>query len=508
MTSAITNTFAKNITRWETPGGNISIRGMFGNLLSSYSSTGINASPFTIETINTDSSLSSGIFTSSVNSMTGTRIVNLPNGENGMVKNINTSFQRTSPVIVNVDTGGTYQLGPSRPTSTLLYNNSWALTNTSDGVLSFYPTKKDIDLVGSGSFNNIVSQGTSVSLSDDGNTLAIGGPGDHSNIGATWIFTRSGTWSQQGNKLIGTGVTGTSGQGSSCALSADGNTLAIGGPLDNSFIGATWIFTRSGTTWTQQGDKLIGTGVTGTSKQGYSCSLSSDGNTLAVGGITDSSDNGAVWIFTRSNGLWSQQTKISGNTSSSAGFSCSLSSDGNTLAIGSPNDNSLAGSTSIYTRSGGIWTQQTILVGTGAIGTSSEQGFSCSLSADGNTLATGGPFDDTVIGATWIFTRSGTTWTQQSKLIGTGNIGGSTQGMSCALTADGNTLISNGPSDNSSLGATWVFTRSGTTWTQQSKLVSGIVFQGLSCDLSSNGNTLALGCPDDNGSIGSTLIYV
>jgi hypothetical protein len=104
---------------------------------------------------------------------------------------------------------------------------------------------------------------------------------------------------------VGTGATGPTRQGYSVSLSADGNTLAVGGPRDNNNIGATWIFTRSGTTWTQQGSKLVGTGVTGsTSQQGSSVSLSKNGNTIAVGGNTDNTTGtrpaiviGATWIF-------------------------------------------------------------------------------------------------------------------------------------------------------------------------------------------------------------------
>ena len=72
------------------------------------------------------------------------------------------------------------------------------------------------------------------------------------------MFTRSGsTWTQQGEKLDRrTGETGSAWFGYSVALSADGNTALIGGWLDNNWNGAAWVFTRSGSTWTQQGEKL------------------------------------------------------------------------------------------------------------------------------------------------------------------------------------------------------------------------------------------------------------
>jgi hypothetical protein len=90
-------------------------------------------------------------------------------------------------------------------------------------------------------------------LSDDGDTAMISGPHDNSYTGAAWVYTRSGTaWTQQGSKLVGTGAVGSARQGSSIALSADGNTAIVGGISDNRLAGATWVHSRSGTVWTQQ----------------------------------------------------------------------------------------------------------------------------------------------------------------------------------------------------------------------------------------------------------------
>merc|ERR1711991_96342 len=204
------------------------------------------------------------------------------------------------------------------------------------GCCSAVFTQQGTKLVGTGAGG--ANQGRSVSLSSDGNTMAIGGPGDAITQGAVWIFTRTGSvWSQQGTALVGTGFTGIANQGTSVVLSSDGNTLAIGGPFDNSSQGAVWIFTRTGSVWSQQGAKLVGTGNVGFAYQGTSVSLASDGNTLAVGGPVDNSSQGAVWIFTRTGTEWSQQgAKLvgTGAVGASQGTSVSLSSDGNTLAIG------------------------------------------------------------------------------------------------------------------------------------------------------------------------------
>jgi hypothetical protein len=86
-------------------------------------------------------------------------------------------------------------------------------------------------------------------------------------------------FTQQGGKLLGTDAVGASFQGYSVAFSSDGNTAVVGGLGDNAFAGAVWVYTRSGGVWTQQGSKLVGTGAVGAAQQGSSVALSADGNT-------------------------------------------------------------------------------------------------------------------------------------------------------------------------------------------------------------------------------------
>jgi hypothetical protein len=171
------------------------------------------------------------------------------------------------------------------------------------------------------------------------NAASQGGITDNRLTGAVWVFTRSGGgWTQQGSKLVGTGAVGQGGQGISVALSADGTTAIVGGPYDNSNTGAAWVFARSGGGWTQQGNKLVGTGAVATARQGSSVALSADGNTAIVGGTYDNADTGAAWVFTRSGGVWAQQgSKLVGTgavATARQGSSVALSADGNTAIVG------------------------------------------------------------------------------------------------------------------------------------------------------------------------------
>jgi hypothetical protein len=399
-------------------------------------------------------------------------------------------------------------------------------------------TQQGPKLVGTGAVGNAGQ--ASVAVSADGNTAIVGGPEDNvdsntgSPQGAAWVYTRAnGVWTQQGSKLVGTGAVGSS-QGSSVALSGDGNTAIVGGNSDNSGVGAVWVYTRSGGAWTQQGSKLVGTGAVGQAQQGSSVALSADGSTAIVGGPVDNIDSntgssqGAAWVYTRSGGVWTQQgPKLVANDAvgnAEQGVSVALSADGNTAIVGGPLDNSdplraNGGAAWVFTRTNGVWTQQgSKLVGTGASGGNAQgagQGSSVSLSADGNTAIVGGPGDVTFAkGATWVFTRSNGFWAQQgAKLVGTGAVGISLQGSSVALSGDGNTAIVGGPADNNDIGATWVFTRSGGVWTQQgAKLVGNDAFgqalQGSSVSLSADGNTAIVGGFGDNSMAGAAWVFV
>ena len=113
------------------------------------------------------------------------------------------------------------------------------------------------------------------------------------------MFTRSGAgvWSQQGPKLTPTGEVGEGRFGVSVALSADGDTALIGALYDNGARGASWVFRRTGTTWTQQGGKLTGGGESGESEFGTNVALSADGATALIGGWRDNGGAGASWVF-------------------------------------------------------------------------------------------------------------------------------------------------------------------------------------------------------------------
>jgi hypothetical protein len=171
---------------------------------------------------------------------------------------------------------------------------------------------------------------------------------------------------QQGEKLTGLGGHGTPIFGESVALSADGNTALIGGGADDyDLAGAAWVFTRTGSVWSQQGPKLIAPAAPDIQPElGRSVALSADGNIALVGAPGFSAEGhevGEAWIFTRTDSTWTLGPELTGGEeeSGAAGFgdSVALSADGNTALVGGEDDNSSAGAAWVFTRSGSTWTQ-------------------------------------------------------------------------------------------------------------------------------------------------------
>ncbi len=297
--------------------------------------------------------------------------------------------------------------------------------------------------------------GISVALSADGNTLAVGAPAEASSsvgigstpnelafqAGAVYVFTRTaGTWSQQA--YVKASNTGAGDQfGTSVSLSADGNTLAVGAsgeassttgigstPNELAFqAGAVYVYTRdTGGTWSQQA--YVKASNTGAGDHfGNSVALSADGNTLAVGASGEDSSStgigstpnesassaGAVYVYTRdTGGTWSQQAYVKASNSGAGdqfGTSVSLSGDGDTLAVGASLEASAAtgidgnqadntaadaGAVYVFTRDlVGVWSQQ-VYVKASNTGAGDRFGTSAALSSDGNTLAVGATGED------------------------------------------------------------------------------------------------------------------
>lgn len=342
--------------------------------------------------------------------------------------------------------------------------------------------------------------GYSVSLSGD--TLAVGADREDTgglSAGAVYIYTRSGTtWTEQQilhasnpreNDYFGGHV------------SLDGDTLAISATGEDGTAdlvtgaGAVYIYTRSGTTWTEQqilhaSDAQIG--------DSFGSSVSLDGDTLAVGAwLEDGGESspatnaGAVYIYTQIGGAnWTEQAIIhASDLEGSDWFGRSVSLDGDTLAVGADGEDtggSSAGAVYVFTRSDSDWSEQKIFHANGA---GALDVFGLYLSLSGDTLAVGAPGEDgngndfPESGAVYIYTRSGTNWTEQGML---GGAVGDSFGYGVSLSGDTLAVGAYGAD------ASYIYTRFGATWSKR-KMFSGVVGSRFGISTSLSGDSLAVG---------------
>lgn len=412
------------------------------------------------------------------------------------------------PVYITVSTGGTFALSANNPIVTLFFDDChWTIEDNARDVYSFYPTTQQgptllLDCFKTGEGNSYLE---AVAVSADGNTAAIGAPDDSGN-GATWIYVRKcGAWEKQA-KLYGALTSGFSGQGVAVSLSADGNTLAVGGSTDNSGIGAVWIFVRDECgKWSQQGTKLVISPVAGISKiaeTGAAVDLSADGNTLIVGSPssldTVLNQTGLITVFTRTAGTWTQGPSTWSTTNlvsisqpvNNQGTRVSISADGTVIA------ESGDGAVVMYSYLGGVLTQVQFLE-TSNFGNKFGLG-GLDLSADGLNLAVGAT-GQSPNGVVYIYVNVAGIWTLQGLPVQTSNLLSNPAlfGYTVSFSGDASTLAVGAYQDNTTEGAVFVFTRTATNWVEREKLVGppnqGSVNQGTSVALSSEGNTLVVG---------------
>ena len=377
--------------------------------------------------------------------------------------------------------------------------------------------------------------------------------------------------------------------GAAVAISADGNTMAVGAPGEGSAArtingdqanndaddsGAVYIYTRSNNAWASQAF-VKASNADSLDQFGTNVALSADGNTLVVGayfedggarGINgNQADNtigqaGAVYIFARRGTAWTQQAYLKASNTGEAeegdtfGYSVAVSGDGNTVAVGAPSEDSnasgingnqadnsavAAGAVYVFTRAGDTWSQQAYVKSDSPTEFTAGDlfGYSVALNADGNTMAIGaydegsssginGAFDNKLggSGAVFVYTRSGSSWTRQGFLKAREQDRNDSMGSSLAISDDGHTIATgaldedslttginaarqgdsgevDAPDDNSA-GAVYIFVRNGTTWTQQVNLKSSNTSKndwfGVKLALSGNGTTLAVSATNED----------
>ncbi|MSP15505.1 MAG: hypothetical protein EXR73_02640, partial [Myxococcales bacterium] len=367
--------------------------------------------------------------------------------------------------------------------------------------------------------------GFSVALS--GETALVGCPdddtGSSTNHGAAYVYVRSSTtWTQQAKLLASDKATADT-FGFSVALSGD--TALIGAQQDDttpiSTHGSAYTFTRTTGEWTQQA-KLLAPDRLSDDQAGWAVALAGDTALVAayLDDVGPNPDQGSVTVHVRSGGMWTVQGQLnSGESAAGDLFASAVALAGDTAVIGAPLEEVGAtidqGAAYVYVRSGGAWTQQARL--TSADGAATDQ-FGGAVALSGDTLLIGARLDDASVanqGSAYVFLRSGSTWTQEAKLVASD--GGADDNFGTAVALDGNSALIGAPDDNgpaTDQGSAYVFLRSGSSWLEQAKLTAtdGATNDRFGTSVALTGESVLIGAPSDdiggNTNQGSAYAFV
>ena len=427
-----------------------------------------------------------------------------------------------------------------------------------------------------------------------GDTVVVGSNGEDSSstgvnstpnelatdAGAAFVYVRSGTiWTQQAYLKAAAGGSTRTGDEFGVSVSISGDTVVVGAHLEDSSTtgvnstpnesagnaGAAYVFTRSGTTWTQQA--YLKPSAVGTTPAGdlFGFSVSVAGDTLAVGAVFEDSGTtgvnsapdesataaGAAYVFTRTAGVWTQQAYLKpaaiGTTQAGDGFGRAVAVSGDTLIVGAPLEDSGtkgvgiefgenasdAGAAGVIERSAGVWTQQVFLKPAAGGTVRPADNFGTAVAVSGDTVVVGAPGEDSSTtgvdsatnadaddaGAAFIFVRNAGTWTQQAYLkpaaIGTTQAG-DLFGRSVAISGDRVVIGAPGEDSGSSAvnesafnaGAAYVFIRIAGVWSQEAYLKPSVVGTTQAGDnfgfsVAISGDTLVVGAPfEDSNTTG------
>ena len=358
-------------------------------------------------------------------------------------------------------------------------------TNKATRVLTITASPGTVQKVSASDLTDDDSFGVSVAM--EGDTAVMGAEfadiGRNRDNGAAYVFTRvNGVWAES-QQLTASDLSDSDYFGSSVAL--DGDTIVVG--ADNSDGGgAAYVLTRSSGSWSEQAKLMASNRVQGAH---FGSSVAIDGDTALIGakGFYRNGQGlqGAAYVFTRSGSVWSQQAKLSVSTSYDdpelAKFGHSVALEDDTAMIGAPftrlSPNEEQGAVYVFNRSNGSWNEDQVLT-TGLGGDKELFGYSVSISGDTAVLSESQDDvgDQNDQGSAYVFDRDGDggAWSESQKLTASDGVGSDIFGSSVTIAND-TIVVGAGFADEYALqsGVAYVFTRSGGTWSEQAKLWAG-----------------------------------
>lgn len=312
--------------------------------------------------------------------------------------------------------------------------------------------------------------GYCVSLSSDGSLALVGAPGHENSVGAVYVYRYTGSVWVKEFKLQPSDMPAGALFGSSCRISRDGTTAVVGAPKKTSDKGAAYVFTRTGTTWSQKA-VLSPTDTIAGSKFGHAVSVSNTGDRVAISAIGTQ----AVYIYQLTSSGSSQTSKLTASdnvVSDQFGNSVDLNGIGYDCVVGAPGKNSAYFYANIT--NGSITQTSKITSADSANG--DRFGHSVSMASDGGKVLIGVPGDDdggTNVGTAQLFKRNGSSWDLEKKFIPNETTTGASFGSSVSISTDGKRVIVGSPNDNTgggNAGSAYIFESTDLGWVYRVKL--------------------------------------
>jgi len=361
--------------------------------------------------------------------------------------------------------------------------------------------------------------GSSVAISGD--TAVVGASADdvgaNADQGSAYVFVRSGTgWTEQAHLFATTD--GAAGDNFGVSVAVYRDTVIVGadkhdhGGTDQ---GSAYVFTRSGTTWTQQTELNSSDGAAG---DAFGHSVGIDGNTAIIGAhqhtVGGNANQGSAYVFSRSGVTWSQQAQLTASDGASDDhFGTSVAMSGTTAIVGANLDDAPSadqGSAYVFVSSGSVWTEQAHL--TASDGAATDH-FGTSVAISGDTAIVGADADDVGVngdqGSAYVFTRSGSVWSEQAHLTASDGSAADNFGVSVGISGDTAVVGSylDGVGANAAQGSAYVFTRTTGTWTQQSHLTAtgGAASDDFGNSVAISGDKIVVGAPLSDASVSIPL---
>jgi hypothetical protein len=321
------------------------------------------------------------------------------------------------------------------------------------------------------------SDGTSndnfgIAVSLFGDYAVVGSPnhdvGGNTDQGCAYIFHRSaGFWIEEAILVAISGVAGET-FGTSVDMGTNSETVIIGAPYatisGNTHQGCAYIFTRNGSTWTQQA-KL--TASDGAAYDEFGISVSLDGDYAVIGAHFDDDatvlDKGSAYIFNKGAGWYDNQPYqaklIASNGGSQDRFGSDVSISADYVIIGAPDCDAnwiYQGAAYIFNRTGVNWSQQAAL-----FGSTGGEYFGHSVSLDGDYVVVSAYGWDLQKGRVNIYLRSGINWNLQTTITANDGVNGDHFGFDVSISG---LFVHVGAPHHGGIGAAYTYKRNGSDW--------------------------------------------